>query len=92
MNVGASHHRMPISGSRSTGPPPFRRAPPCESERNFHLRMKRLPPALIEYVAAHMLVHLLEPRHDAAFWGRLERVLPDYRQRKQLQADQGGRC
>lgn len=53
--------------------------------------MIRLPPTLIEYVAAHKLVHLLEPRHDAAFWGRLERVLPDYRQRKRLLAEQGGR-
>src|SRR5262249_37646699 len=42
---------------------------------NFHWRTIRLPPTLIEYVAAHELVHLLEPRHDAAFWGRLERVL-----------------
>lgn len=58
---------------------------------NFHWRVIRLPPTLIEYVAAHELVHLLEPRHDAAFWGRLERVLPDYRQRKRLLAEQGAR-
>ncbi len=45
----------------------------CSSEgvRNFHWRTIRLPPTLIEYVAAHELVHLLEPRHDAAFWERL---------------------
>ncbi|MBL8798673.1 MAG: M48 family metallopeptidase [Planctomycetia bacterium] len=56
---------------------------------NFHWRLIRLPPTLIEYVAAHELVHLLEPRHDEAFWGRLERVLPDYKQRKRQLAEQG---
>jgi predicted metal-dependent hydrolase len=58
---------------------------------NFHWRVIRLPPTLIEYVAAHELVHLLEPRHDGTFWNRLERVLPDYRQRKRLLAENGGR-
>jgi len=56
----------------------------------FHWRVIRLPPTVIEYVAAHELVHLLEPRHDAAFWNRLERAMPDYRQRKRALATHGG--
>ena len=56
---------------------------------NFHWRVIRLPPTLIEYVSSRRTVHLLEPRHDAAFWSRLERVLSDYRQRKRLLAEQG---
>ena len=65
----------------------------CSSEGvlNFHWRTIRLPPTLIEYVAAHELVHLLEPRHDAAFWNRLERVLPDWKARKRLLAESGAR-
>lgn len=58
---------------------------------NFHWRVIRLPPSLIEYVAAHELIHLLEPHHDTAFWTRLERILPDYRQRKRALATTGGR-
>ncbi len=58
---------------------------------NFHWRVIRLPPTLIEYVVAHELVHLLERRHDAAFWDRLERVLPNYRHWKRLLAEHGGR-
>ena len=58
---------------------------------NFHWRVIRLPPTLVEYVAIHELVHLLEPRHDAAFWTRLGRVLPDYRQRKRQLAEEGAR-
>jgi predicted metal-dependent hydrolase len=57
---------------------------------NFHWRIIRLPPSLIEYVAAHELIHLLEPKHDTAFWTRLERILPDYRQRKRTLATTGG--
>lgn len=57
---------------------------------NFHWRVIRLPATLVEYVVAHELVHLLEPRHDAAFWNRLERVMPDYRRRKRLLAEHGG--
>jgi len=58
---------------------------------NFHWRTICLPPTLIEYVVAHELVHLLEPRHDQAFWARLERVLPDCRQRKRHLAEVGAR-
>lgn len=58
---------------------------------NFHWRTICLPPSLVEYVVAHELVHLLEPRHDAAFWERLERVLPDYQRRKRALAEEGGR-
>jgi predicted metal-dependent hydrolase len=56
---------------------------------NFHWRTIRLPPSLVEYVAAHELVHLCEPRHDNAFWTRLERVMPDYRERKRVLAERG---
>jgi predicted metal-dependent hydrolase len=58
---------------------------------NFHWRTIRLPPSLVEYVVAHELVHLLGPRHNAGFWSRLERLLPDWRARKRLLAEQGGR-
>lgn len=63
----------------------------AEGGLNFHWRTIRLPPSLVEYIVAHELVHLLEPRHDAAFWTRLERVMPDYRERKRALAEQGGR-
>jgi predicted metal-dependent hydrolase len=63
----------------------------CTSEGglNFHWRTIRLPPSLVEYVVAHELVHLIEPRHNNAFWTRLERVMPDYRERKRRLSNEG---
>ena len=37
----------------------------------------------------HELVHLAEPRHDAAFWDRLGRTLPDWPARKAWLAERG---
>jgi len=36
-----------------------------------------------EYLVAHELVHLRERYHSPAFWERLERVLPDYEERRE---------
>ena len=49
-----------------------------------------LPPAsVIEYVIVHELVHLRVPNHSPAFWRDVERVLPDYRQRRRWLAQHG---
>jgi predicted metal-dependent hydrolase len=55
----------------------------------FHWRTVLLPPSVIDYVVVHELVHLLETRHTQAFWSRVERVMPDYEQRKRWLAEQG---
>jgi predicted metal-dependent hydrolase len=49
---------------------------------NFHWQVALLPPRIIEYIVAHELVHLHEPRHGSDFWRRLERAMPDYVDRK----------
>jgi predicted metal-dependent hydrolase len=50
-----------------------------------------MPPSLVEYVVAHELVHLVERRHSRDFWDRLERLLPDFRERRRELARVGGR-
>jgi predicted metal-dependent hydrolase len=56
---------------------------------NFHWRTLQLPPRIIDYVIVHELVHILEPRHDRAFWQRVERAMPDYVARKEWLAEHG---
>src|SRR6476660_5215029 len=36
-------------------------------------RLQGMPGWVIDYVLVHELAHLLEPRHDATFWGWVER-------------------
>ena len=56
----------------------------------FHYRVMTLPPALVEYVVAHELVHLREPHHTPTFWRLLGRILPDYELRRDRLAQVGG--
>jgi len=47
----------------------------------FNWKLLQLPPRVIDYVIAHELAHLLEPRHGPEFWRVLDRSLPDWRDR-----------
>ena len=40
------------------------------------------PPEIVDYVIAHELAHIEHPDHSAAFWARVERILPDYAARR----------
>jgi hypothetical protein len=40
---------------------------------------------------AHELVHLVEPLHTATFWRRLERMMPDFLERKRSLLEWGQR-
>jgi predicted metal-dependent hydrolase len=58
---------------------------------NFHWRTILLPPDIIDYIIVHELVHLHEARHSAEFWRRVERIIPDYIQRKSWLLENGGK-
>lgn len=57
---------------------------------NFHWRTILLPPEIIDYIVVHELVHLSVPYHNPEFWHRVERVIPDYVQRKCWLSENGG--
>lgn len=50
----------------------------------------QLPPRIIEYILVHELVHLVHSGHGDNFLKRIERVLPDYQERKSWLAEHGG--
>ena len=56
---------------------------------NFHWKTILLPAKMAEYIVVHELAHLHEPHHTPEFWQRVERVLPDYLERKQWIAEHG---
>lgn len=37
---------------------------------------------MIEYMVVHEMVHLIEPNYTRAFWDRVDRILPDFEERK----------
>lgn len=53
-----------------------------QEDLRFNWRLILLPPDVLDYVVVHELTHLREPGHTPRFWQGVERVLPDYRQRR----------
>lgn len=41
------------------------------------------PLTIIDYIVAHELVHLIHKDHSKAFWNDLDKVMPDYLERKE---------
>ncbi|KAA6232946.1 M48 family metallopeptidase [Chlorobium phaeovibrioides] len=50
---------------------------------HFNWRLLQLPVFLVDYVIAHELVHLHEHNHTQEFWRILDRVIPDWKERKE---------
>jgi len=57
---------------------------------NFHWATILLPASVVDYVIVHELAHLQEPNHTPEFWQLVARTLPDYEQRKDWLAANGG--
>ena len=48
----------------------------------LNLRLIQAPPQCIDYVILHELCHLKEHNHSKGFYALLDRVLPDWRERR----------
>lgn len=49
---------------------------------NFHWKCMLGPMKILDYIIVHELAHLKHPTHTDAFWSMVDRVLPDYQERK----------
>lgn len=54
---------------------------------NLNLWLIRAPLACIDYVVVHELCHLLEFNHGPRFYAHMDRMLPDWRQRRRALRD-----
>ncbi|XMB67290.1 SprT family zinc-dependent metalloprotease [Mycoplasmatota bacterium zrk1] len=50
---------------------------------NFTWRLVMAPQEIIDYVIVHELVHLVHHNHSKKYWQTVERIMPDYRKRKE---------
>jgi predicted metal-dependent hydrolase len=41
-----------------------------------------MPIKILDYVVAHELSHLVHQNHSKRFWLQVERIIPDYRERR----------
>lgn len=48
-----------------------------------------MPPEIQDYVVVHELCHRKEMNHSPEFWSEVEKVLPDYRERKKWLKENG---
>ena len=46
---------------------------------------------IIDYVIVHELVHTEEKNHSKRFWRKVEKIMPDYKERKKWLKENGGK-
>ena len=61
----------------------------CSSKGNlsFNCLLMRTPDEITDYVVVHELCHLKEMNHSPRFWAEVEKVLPDYKDRRKWLKD-----
>ena len=55
----------------------------------FSWRLIMAPDAVLDYVAAHEVAHLVEMNHSARFWGHVEQLYGDHKTPKRWLKDKG---
>lgn len=49
----------------------------------FHWKCMMAPPTIIDYIVVHELSHFHYLDHTEAFWNEVDKILPNYRERKE---------
>ncbi len=49
----------------------------------FHWKCMMAPQTIIDYIVVHELCHLHHRDHTDAFWNEVDKLMPDYRERKE---------
>jgi len=78
----ANLHKYTYRGIKITSA--SRRWGSCTAKENlnFTWKLMLLPIRIVDYVVAHELAHLKQPNHSKKFWAEVEKMLPDYKERR----------
>lgn len=76
---------FPVHPSRLIIKDQKRRWASCTSKQEliFNWRVVMAPMPVLDYVVVHEMCHLLMRDHSKEFWNMLERILPDYQERRE---------
>ncbi len=55
----------------------------ASGDLHFHWKCMMAPLSVIDYIIVHELCHMHHRDHSDAFWNEVDKVLPDYRDRKE---------
>lgn len=82
--LGRSYSRLTIRDTRS-------RWGSCSAQGvlMYSWRLIMAPPAVLDYVAAHEVAHLVEMNHQPEFWAIVAGLCPNYRTHRQWLRDHG---
>lgn len=63
----------------------------CSSKGNlnFNCLLMRTPDEIVDYVVVHELCHLKEMNHSPRFWAEVEKIFPDYKERRKWLKEHG---
>lgn len=56
---------------------------------HFHWKCTMAPPKIIDYIVVHELCHMHHRDHTSLFWNEVDKVMPDYRERKEWLRQRG---
>ena len=57
---------------------------PSKRQITFALQLYNMPPAAQIYVVVHEYCHFIQSNHSPAFWAEVAKLLPDWKQRREL--------
>jgi predicted metal-dependent hydrolase len=65
----------------------------CSEDNNlsFGFRLIMAPPAVIDYVVVHELMHIREKSHSSRFWKLIEAVMPEYKIHRHWLKEESGK-
>lgn len=77
--MGLKYSRISITSAKT-------RFGSCNSKGNisYSWRLLFYPESAYDYVVVHELAHLVEMNHSTRFYAIIEKILPDYRERRKL--------
>ena len=53
-----------------------------QNKLSFHWKCMMAPAKVIDYMVVHELCHIHQRNHSAIYWNEVDKVLPDYKERK----------